>query len=204
MSNVRAHAVLSIHLRDISPAITAAWETEFADAPDVEVSCGEIFDVKADAIVSPANSFGYMDGGIDLVYSRFFGWELQSRLQALLLERHFGELPVGQAVVVPTEHPLIPFLVSAPTMRVPAGISRTANVYLAFRAALIATIEHNVGSTSPIASLLVPGLGTGVGEVPPERAARQMKLAYNSIVRGHGLKSRNLGAIWGEHQDLLL
>ena len=196
--------MLSIHLRDISPAITAAWEAEFADAPDVEVSCGEIFDAKADAIVSPANSFGYMDGGIDLVYSRFFGWQLQERLQALLLERHLGELPVGQAVVVPTEHALIPFLVSAPTMRVPASISRTTNVYLAFRAALIATIEHNMGSSLPIVSLLVPGLGTGVGEVPPERAARQMKLAYNAIVRGHGLKSRNIGAIWGEHQDLLL
>jgi hypothetical protein len=33
----------------------------------------------ADAILSPANSFGFMDGGIDLLYSNFFGWELQDR-----------------------------------------------------------------------------------------------------------------------------
>ena len=195
--------MLTIHLRDISPAVTTAWAAAFADAPDVEVSCGDIFAVKADAIVSPANSFGYMDGGIDLVYSRFFGWELQSRLQALLLEQYFGELPVGQAVVVPTEHAFIPFLVSAPTMRVPASIGRTVNVYLAFRAALMAVIEHNASTSSPIGSLLVPGLGTGVGEVPPERAARQMKQAYNAVIRGHGLKNRNVGAIWGEHQELL-
>jgi hypothetical protein len=71
--------MLTIHLRDISTAVTSAWEAAFADAPEVEVSCGDIFGVKADAIVSPANSFGYMDGGIDLVYSRFFGWELESR-----------------------------------------------------------------------------------------------------------------------------
>lgn len=58
--------------------------------------------------------------------------------------------------------------------------------------------------SSPIGSLLVPGPGTGVGDVPPERAARQMKLAYSSIVLGHRLKRRNIGAIWAEHQDLLL
>ena len=195
--------MLTIHLRDISSAVTSAWEAAFADAPEVEVSCGDIFAAKADAIVSPANSFGYMDGGIDLVYSRFFGWELESRLKAFLLEHHFGELPVGQAVVVPTEHAAIPFLVSAPTMRVPASISRTVNVYLAFRAALLAVSKHNESASTPIASLLVPGLGTGVGEVPPERAARQMKQAYNAIVRGDGLKSRNAGAIWGEHQELM-
>ncbi len=195
--------MLAIRLRDASPAVTAAWEIAFADAHDVDVCCGEIFEATADAIVSPANSFGYMDGGIDLVYSRFFGWDLQSRLQALLLEQHFGELPVGQAVIVPTENPTIPFLVSAPTMRVPASIGRTPNVYLAFRAALTAVVRHNDSGTLPIASLLVPGLGTGVGEMPPERAARQMRHAYNAIIQGHGLRSRNFGAIWGEHQELL-
>lgn len=189
--------MLTIHLRDISSAVTSAWQAAFADAPDVEVSCGDIFGATADAIVSPANSFGYMDGGIDLVYSRFFGWELESRLKAHLLEHHFGELPVGQAVVVPTGHAAIPFLVSAPTMRVPASISRTLNVYLAFRAALMAVMKHNEGASTPIGSLLVPGLGTGVGEVPAERAARQMKQAYNAIIRGDGLKSKNAGAIWG-------
>ena len=30
----------------------------------------------ADAIVSPANSFGFMDGGIDMVYSKRFGWQM--------------------------------------------------------------------------------------------------------------------------------
>jgi len=195
--------MFTIHLRDISPDFAAAWDIEFANAADIEVSCGDIFDVKADAIVSPANSFGYMDGGIDLVYSRYFGWELQEKLQALIVERHFGELPVGQAVVVPTGHASIPFLVSAPTMRVPTSIARTINVYLAFRATLIAVIEYNSNTSSPIESLLVPGLGTGVGEVPPERAARQMKIAYNSIMPGQGSKSRNVGAILSEHQDLL-
>ena len=34
-----------------------------------QISCGDIFKgaPAADAIVSPANSFGFMDGGIDMV-----------------------------------------------------------------------------------------------------------------------------------------
>lgn len=55
--------MLSIHLRDITPAIATAWETDLADAPEVEVSCGDIFGATADAIVSPANSFGYITHG---------------------------------------------------------------------------------------------------------------------------------------------
>ena len=87
--------MLTIHLRDISPAVVAGWQAAFADAPTVEVSCGDILECSADAIVSPANSFGYMDGGIDLAYSKFFGWELESTLRALLVDQHYGELPVG-------------------------------------------------------------------------------------------------------------
>jgi O-acetyl-ADP-ribose deacetylase (regulator of RNase III) len=143
------------------------------------------------------------DGGIDLVYSRFFGWELQERLQAQPLAEHFGELPVGQAVIVPTGHASIPFLVSAPTMRVPSSIAKTLNVYLAFRAALIAVTNHNATNEREINSVLVPGLGTGVGEVPAERAARQMRRAYDLVIQGEGRKGRNVGAIWGEHQELL-
>lgn len=145
----------------------------------------------------------YMDGGIDLLYSRHFGWELETNLKALLRELHFGELPVGQAVVLATGHDSIPYLVSAPTMRVPADIADTLNVYLAFRAALIAVHTHNANGAAPIGSLLVPGLGTGIGSVPPERAARQMRAAYSAILEGHGAKPRGARAVLGEHHELL-
>jgi O-acetyl-ADP-ribose deacetylase (regulator of RNase III) len=195
--------MLTIHLRDINTAVVEAWEQAFADAPEVLVSHGDIFEHTADAIVSPANSFGYMDGGIDLVYSMYFGWELEANLKTLLSERHYGELPVGQAVILPTGHAHIRFLVSAPTMRVPASIGGTPNVYLAFRAALIAALSHNVNADAPIRSLLVPGFGTGVGKVAPEQAARQMRLAYDAIIKGHGIKRRNTGAILREHREMV-
>jgi O-acetyl-ADP-ribose deacetylase (regulator of RNase III) len=169
----------------------------------VQISQGDILEASADAIVSPANSFGYMDGGIDLVYSNFFGWDLEERLKHLLVDRHYGELPVGQAVIVATNHQSIPFLISAPTMRVPSSIAKTVNAYLAFRAALMAVLAHNEREQAPIRSVLVPGLGTGVGGMPPPRAARQMKIAYRAIFKREAVRYRNVGVVWGEHHDLI-
>jgi len=195
--------MLTIHLRDINAGIVKAWEQAFAELPEVHVSRGDIFEHKADAIVSPANSFGFMDGGIDLLYSKYFGWDLQTALQALLAEQHYGELPVGQAVIVATGHDSIPFLISAPTMRIPLDISATVNVYLAFRAALIAVQSHNAHTTDPIQTLLVPGLGTGIGGVAPAAAARQMRRAYDAIMGNRGIETRSARAILHQHHEML-
>jgi O-acetyl-ADP-ribose deacetylase (regulator of RNase III) len=66
-------------------------------------------------------------------------------------------------------------------MRVPDKIGDTVNVYLAFRAALLAVIAHNDGSKAPIKSLRSPALGTGIGSMPVVRAAHQMHAAYVSV-----------------------
>lgn len=100
--------------------MAAAWEQQFKSVPGVQVTCGDIFDdVTADAVVSPANSFGFMDGGIDLAYSRRFGWDLQERLQERLRREHLGELPVGQAVIVETHHRDIPWVIALPRCAFP-------------------------------------------------------------------------------------
>jgi O-acetyl-ADP-ribose deacetylase (regulator of RNase III) len=195
--------MLSLSLRDLNPEVVAAWEEAFAGVPNVDISRGSILDLEADAIVSPANSFGYMDGGIDLAYTNLFGYDLQDRLQSLLHETHHGELPVGQALIIPTTHTRFPLLVSAPTMRVPSSIARSINVYLAFRAALIAVVKHNESGKAAIESLAAPGMGTGVGEVNPRRCARHMRVAYDSILGNNKGRRRNIGQIWGEHQELL-
>jgi len=152
---------IEIHLCALDSEMARAWSSVFGSQPNVWIHEGDILTRKADAILSPANSFGFMDGGIDLAYLNFFGWDLQDRLQETLRREHAGELPVGDAVVVPTHHAGIPYLVSAPTMRVPDRIANTVNVYLAFRAALLA-----VNAAKGIRSLLSPALGTGVGAMP--------------------------------------
>jgi O-acetyl-ADP-ribose deacetylase (regulator of RNase III) len=175
---------MRVLLRDVNPAIVKAWQSEFEGTPGIEISQGEIFGVTADAIISPANSFGFMDGGIDYVYSEHFGSSLESRLRALLLAEYDGELPVGQAAIVATGSASIPWLISAPTMRVPMDVSRTANAYLAFRAALIAARRHNASSPQQIQSVLCPGLGTAVGRMAPRTCARQMHAALMGFRAG--------------------
>jgi O-acetyl-ADP-ribose deacetylase (regulator of RNase III) len=194
---------ISVYLRDRNPAMAKAWEHHFKGIPDVEVSCGDIFDVTADAIVSPANSFGFMDGGIDLVYSRHFGHDLQERLQEVLRREYHGELPVGEALIVETHDAAIPFLISAPTMRVPMNVSETVNAYLAFRAALRAVIRHNATASKPIQTVLCPGLGTAVGAMPVNRCAQQMHMAYSVVVLEQIMRPTNLGQALDSHYGLV-
>ena len=192
-----------IHLVAFNNDLHQAWQDCFADVEEVTISQGDILSFKADAIVSPANSFGYMDGGLDAKYSAFFGWELERRLRALLEERHFGELPVGQAVIVETEHADISYLISAPTMRVPMKIANTPNAFLAFRAVLQAVQLFNRTEQRKITSILCPGLGTGEGRMPPERCAYQMLRAYDLCVRGEVETKGGLAQAVRNHRDLL-
>jgi len=196
---------LKIHLRALDADLAAAWRDEFAGIPQVEVSIGDIFSdgICADAIVSPANSFGYMDGGIDWVYTGRFGWDLQRRLQDLLRREYDGELPVGQAVIIKTGAEDFPYLISAPTMRVPLDVSNTVNAYLAFRATLRAVREFNQSGSSKIHSLLCPGLGTGVGRISPQLCARQMLLAYRAVVLGQQEPHASILEVIVNHHVLL-
>ena len=47
---------MKIFLRDINREIFNSWESVFIDYDDIDVSCGSIFDLTADVIISPANS----------------------------------------------------------------------------------------------------------------------------------------------------
>ena len=97
---------------------------------------GNILDHSADAIVSPANSFGFMDGGIDLAYFEHFSWHVQAQVQSEIMMHFDGELLVGQALSVQTGDERFPVLISAPTMRVPMAITDPDHVRMATRAAI--------------------------------------------------------------------
>ncbi|MBC8141175.1 MAG: macro domain-containing protein [Armatimonadetes bacterium] len=179
---------MNIVLCAVEPPLADAWEAFCGDLPFVRVHRGSIFDVDCDAMVSPANSFGFMDGGIDLAYSHYFGWHVESRLKRAIKEKHHGELVVGTAEIVETDHPKIPFVISAPTMRLPMVLRDTLNPYLAARAALILVKHRLFSDGTPIAdavkTVAFPGLGTGVGQVRPEFCARQMRVAMDAVILG--------------------
>lgn len=177
---------MQIILADLQEPLITAWRNAFANVANVVIHHGSIFDVAANALVSPANSFGFMDGGLDLRISKFFGWHVQERLQELIRTRHHGELLIGQADIVPTGHIRIPYVIAAPTMRVPMILGKeTVNVYLATRAVLL-LIQHGVFENgTPIGDVVktvaLSGMGTGVGLVPPETCARQMRQALADV-----------------------
>ena len=181
---------MKIILADIEPSITEAYEKFCGDLEIVEIHKGNILKVNCDAVVSPANSYGFMDGGIDMVYSRYFGWCVQQRLQHKIQTKHYGELLIGQAEIVETDKQNIPFLIAAPTMRVPMTLGNTVNVYLAARAVFL-LIKHGVFDSGVFAgdpisnvvqSVAFPGLGTGVGSVGPNTCAKQMRSAIDDFV----------------------
>jgi O-acetyl-ADP-ribose deacetylase (regulator of RNase III) len=164
---------MCLHFVDINPAVTQALAEAFSAHPEVEILLGDILDHASHCVVSPANSFGYMDGGIDAEYFAFFGARLQETVQAAIHRRPEKMLPVGAALAVATGHATIPFMIIAPTMEMPeevpashAGRAMRAILRLADAEPLVA--EH----------IYCPGLATLTGRVPPRDAALSMLEAY--------------------------
>lgn len=201
---------MNIVLAAVEDDLADAWQRHCGDLPDVSIHRGSILDLSVDAVVSPANSFGFMDGGIDHLYSDRFGWEVQDRLQELIRTRHRGELLVGVAEIVETGHPRISYVIAAPTMRVPMVLADTVNPYLAARAVLL-LIRHGVVPSGALAgepvaaavqSVAFPGLGTGVGRVGPNTCAHQVRAAIEEVVLGRVHYPRTWAEAQQRHQLL--
>lgn len=170
-----------LHLILVSPdaPFFEAAEWRFRNHPEVEVVRGK-FEVLPyyDCVVTAGNSFGLMDAGMDLAVLRFFGRDLQDRIQKCIIEDYLGEQPVGTSILVESGNPDHPWVAHSPTMRVPLNIGRTDNVYLAMWATLCAVHRHNRTHEKKIETIVSPGLGTGTGGMEPLEAALQILLAY--------------------------
>jgi len=175
-------SLVTVSLCDADPRIAQTLASHFQDVDGVEVLAGNLFDLDCDALVSPANSFGDMSGGIDQQIDRFYEETAQRATMDRIAERFHGELPVGIATILLMGTRRFPFLIVAPTMRLPGRVHGTINAYLAMRAALASIADHNQEGRDRIDSVAVPGLCTGVGGMPADEAALQMRAAYDMIV----------------------
>lgn len=201
---------MKIILSAVEKELYNAWKTFCGDLPNVEIYHGSILDLSVDAIVSPANSYGFMDGGIDLLYSHRLGWQVQERLQKIIKEKHHGELLVGQAEIVETDVQQIPFVIAAPTMRVPMILKDSVNPYLAVRAVFLLIKNgtffggsyKNESINKFVQSVAFPGLATGVGRIGFNTCARQMQKAIEDF----GLEKNTFPLSWvdasAKHQEL--
>lgn len=161
---------MKITITDLNETLIDCCKREIAysNITDLDAVCGDIFGQPAYGVVSPGNSFGFMDGGIDLLYVRRFGWDVEKKLQQVIRDDCNGELLVGEAVTVRLTDPNFSLLIAAPTMRVPMTIMDPTSVRLATRAAVSAARVFKA------AAIVMPGMGSGTGKVKDNWVAAMM------------------------------
>jgi len=131
---------------------------------------------KLDALISPANSFGMMNGGIDKNYTELFS-EIEKTVKSGINVAKLGKswdgtyyLPVGQNIVVPINHDYCKFMIVMPTMYMPSNIKDTNNVYSTFYGFLTHFYIQDI-------IVGCPGLGTGVGCLSSLESCKQIMQA---------------------------
>ena len=145
--------------------------------------------------VSPANSYGVMDGGIDLILSRdvFPGIEPVVKKRITQLDR--GYLPIGEAIYIPYlpkenrglsrpagfHFDTNKSLIVAPTMFIPTDVSDTRNAYLSACAAF-SLWKDIMKQEQKEYCLVMTSHCCGVGRMDPSESARQMIEAYEEII----------------------
>ncbi|MFJ1805224.1 MULTISPECIES: macro domain-containing protein [unclassified Streptomyces] len=175
----REQAPLRVVLTDINARVVEAWRAAFADTPGIEIRKGSILDEEVDAWVSPTNSRGLMNGGVDAVVKRHLGAGIQLRVQRAIRDRFEGRLPVGSAVCVPSGAVNPRFLISTPTMEESSqNVSETLNVALACAAAFQAIHRQNQEAAGSIGSVALVGMGAHTGRVPARVCANLMWTGY--------------------------
>ncbi len=142
--------------------ITSAKECN----PSFNVELGNPLAYDIDAVVSPANTKGIMNGGYDAVLRRFFGVTIESRIR-----QYIDKFPisVGEAISVMTGHEKVPFLIVTPTVSV-SGEGLSGHQSISYACAFASVIAAHKRKVSYLG---MTGLGTGVGGLSIRDAIRQ-------------------------------
>ncbi|KAH9951858.1 hypothetical protein B0H21DRAFT_254 [Amylocystis lapponica] len=195
------------------PSLPEAWRAQIAEhlAPAdqariavVESMLGQLEPPHTlfDCIVSPANSYGIMDGGsvppttesdFDYYLSKEFSpphdiMALTRTAQAAIKDAHFGFAPPGTCTLAPlppalrtnARFPRCRVLAVCPTMRLPEPVPWHRDLVYNTMWGLLVALEHWNARAAPeerIVHVAMSGLATGIGGIPKMVCARQMVLA---------------------------
>lgn len=143
----------------------------------MEINKCNIIDVEADALVNAANSLGYMGGGVAGFLKRNCGEEVEREA----IQK--APIPVGKAITTSAGRLRNKFkgIIHAPTMERPGMTIHPENVYKATAGAL------EEADRNGFQTIAIPGMGTGVGGVSKEIAAKLMLKAISEF-KGKNLK----------------
>lgn len=201
-------SLLHFTLLDPSSSLAEEWNEAFTKYETVSIKLSFIHSRLADlvppeshfdCIVSPANSYGRLDGGFDYFLSEALApvddlLAPTQLAQTTLYRRWKGYAPPGTCTLVPLSGSVCEnnshgcaFIAICPTMRIPENVVWNREiVYNCVWSLLVAIDEHNrcaeaSGTGKRINKVLMTGLGTGVGGVSARRCAQQMALAMRDF-----------------------
>jgi O-acetyl-ADP-ribose deacetylase (regulator of RNase III) len=175
---------LSLQVVVLGDEMAGAFRLAFHGLPRVVVTVGRWENLPDhDCFVTAGNAYGLMSAGVDAAVVHRFGASVQEAVQLRIMNEFLGEQPIGTAFLLETGSPRVPLLCHAPTMRMPGDIRGTEHVYLATRAALLATYHWSRGGHARIRTAVFPAFGTGFGGMDPREAARQMATAWRLFLQ---------------------
>jgi O-acetyl-ADP-ribose deacetylase (regulator of RNase III) len=137
--------------------------------PKIEVKKASITTADVEAIISPANSFGYMGGGVAGVIKKVGG--------DLIEEEAIAQAPIqiGQAILTSAGDLICRKVIHAPTMHNPGERTDAHKVFCAAKAAL------ELADHEGFRSIAMPGMGTGVGGLNKPEAAKTIIKAIKCV-----------------------
>ena len=127
---------------------------------NITVLTGDITEQKVDAIINPANSLMIMGGGVAGAIKRAGGKEIEDEA------KEHAPVAVGKAIATVAGQLKAKHVIHAPTMEMPAMRIDKRHVQSAVRGAL------ECAKQLKIITIAFPGMGTGVGGLSLEEAAR--------------------------------
>ncbi|KAI0009815.1 hypothetical protein F4779DRAFT_580116 [Xylariaceae sp. FL0662B] len=181
-----------------------------------------------DLVVSPANSYGILDGGFDGAISRAFSPKtnygaLTRTAQKELYRLHSGYLPTGSCCIVKIPESFrgtlryhdgngwgCRYLALCPTMRVPGPCDWNRDVVYDCIWSLLNAIERHNGSgteggsagSTKIESILMTPLGTGTGGISDDKWAKQAVLAIKHWIDAKQKPERWTAMNWEDAREI--
>ena len=185
-----------IELRSHVPAHADLYRALLGDIAGVSIVDGPLLEgCIADAVIAPTNSFGYLDTGIDGAFARRFGRRLQRSLQERIACEFDAELPVGEAVILPSGDFTLPFIVMAPATQFPGTISNEAMIYRSVNAALRSIERWNAADEMPpIESAIIPDIAGFAHGRDVDRVLLQLREALEGWRRESDVRMRRTRA----------
>ncbi len=129
---------------------------------DIVVVIADITTMDVDAIVNPANTLMIMGGGVAGAIKRVGGTEIEDEA------RRHAPVPIGSAIATGAGKLKAKYVIHSPTVERPGMRTTPENVRLATRAAL------NKARELGLATIALPGMGTGVGGLSYSEASKIM------------------------------